>query len=133
MARKIIAAAIRERRVVNAADLLKLVVGTDVVPAVVGYQAADSGRGGHGARWYVYRPDMMTGTRSSSNWHGAMEFPVYGPEDKVARLAEAIAWTSTAYDIDPEGWERLPGRFHGGWYPTATLDAIEAALASQEG
>lgn len=89
------------------------------------YHPGQNGLASYSPFWSVVRPGFQTDPRGGYPAYGSKSFGVYGREQKLSVMGEAIAWASNRYHINSEGWRRSP---FGGWHPGPVMDAFDAAV-----
>lgn len=109
----------------NVHDILKAALAAGVGPNVaVVYVPTDRAGVYFPARWRVIHPGYKTNPEPGF-WrdYGNKAFEISQPEERQARLADAMEWASDRYDVP--AWDRLPG------FPYDYLPAAVVAWAKQ--
>jgi hypothetical protein len=134
-ARKAIKAAVKDRRIINAFDVLNAAKAAGADPTAILYRPYQGGRAAQSAAWQVHRLDgeRTEDSAKGGHWrdHGRKTFNVRDiSQDKGPQAEAAKAWASGRYGVT--AWEWLPGVYVGGWFPTVLLDAVEQMLATTD-
>jgi hypothetical protein len=91
----------------------------------ISYIPADNGRGGHSARWMVYRLGYLTDPKGHWQDHGNKAFTVPGVAWREEKLRDAQEWCRIRYRV--REWAKTP---FGDWMDAGFVERRMKELAT---